>query len=99
MVRVVVDDVDAAGFAAPLQPSTRANEAPECALRLRARGARELDRCQRSRGVAPVVLARHSEQARKRFELVASDDLRDLEPTGEELLDLRARGERRVVVQ
>ena len=59
VVRVVVDDRDAAALADELETATGAAEAREHGLGVGARDAGELERRQRRRRVPPVVRARH----------------------------------------
>ena len=100
MVRVVVDDPDAAGDAALLEPPPRAAETPEDRPRLVIRNPGELERCQRRGRIPAVVLARQPQLALERLQPVAPDDLRDGgEPALEQLLDLGLRAELAVVVE
>ena len=100
VVRVVVVDLDAARLAATLEAPPCAREFPEHRLGFRARHARALERGQRGRCVAAVVLAGDGERAFVRREVVAAHDCRHVhEPALEEQLHLGPRPERRVMVE
>ena len=100
MVRVAVEHGDAARLALALEPPAGSRELDDDALRVRPRDARELERRERRGGVPAVVLAGHRELELDRLELLRAHDVRHMgEPRLEELCDLRARAERRVMVE
>ena len=100
MVGVVVDDRDAVPLADELKAAAGAAEAREHRLRVGAGDPRQLERGERRRGIAAVVLAGHRELERHGLELPPSDDLRHLcQPVVEHGRDLGLGAEGRVVVE
>src|SRR5205807_3259774 len=91
---------DASTLADRLEAAPRPPELGEVRRGFGARKAGQLERRERGGGVATVVLARNPELDLGGFELVAAYGLsRPRQPTLEQLLDLGARAERRVVVE
>src|SRR5258705_13565427 len=86
MMRVAVEDFDAARLPLALEPPCRARELDDHALDVGTRHARELERRDRGGGVPPVVLAGDLELELDGLELLCADDLRYLrEPHVEQL--------------
>ena len=100
VVRVAVDDGDAAGLALRFQPAAGTAELDEHSLGFRSCHAGELERCERRGRVAPVVLTWHPKLELDGLELLGPHDARHAaQPVLEERLDLGPRDERRVVVE
>ena len=100
MVRVAVEDGDAARLAFRLESASRSAELDDRGLGVGSRDAGELEGRERRSRVAPVVLARHREVELDGLELLGAHHVRHLaQPLLEERLDLGAGGERRVVVE
>ena len=100
MVRVRVDDRDAAGLATPLEPPAGARELCQDALGVGQDDPRERERGERDGRVPPVVLPGDREWQIHGVELPPPHRLgRIREERLEELLDLPARGELGVVVE
>src|SRR6266508_1482464 len=100
MVRVVVEHVHTARLATMLEPPSRAREACELRLGLLSCHSHELQSRERGGRVSAVVLARQGQLEVDRLQLLPTDDLRNLgEPALEELIDLGARGELRMVIE
>ena len=100
MMGIVVVDVDASCIAAVLEPPRCAAELCEYACGFLTAHSCELECRERGRCVAPVVLTGNRQRPVVRGELLSAHDRRDVrEPAVEELRDLRARTERRVMVE
>src|SRR5439155_15926982 len=85
MVRVAVDDLDAARLSARLEPTGRTAELTEHTCGVVSRVAGQLDRRQRDSRVVPVVLAESCQLEIDRPELVAAYAFRGRqEPVDEE---------------
>ena len=100
MMGVVVVDGDASCIAAVLEPPRCATELREHAGGFLTAHTSELECRERGRRVAPVVVTGDRQWPLVRGELLSAHHRRDVrEPAVEELRDLRARTERRVMVQ
>src|SRR4051812_20521648 len=100
MVRVAVEHRDPRRISPPLEPAPNAGELDDHALGLGTLDTGELERRDRGRGIPAVVLTRHRELELDRIELLRAHDVRHgSEPTLEEVYDLGARAERRVVIE
>src|SRR5258706_7783956 len=100
MMRVAVEDNDAAGLALALEASRDAGEVDDDAFDIGARYARELERGDRGCSVSTVVLTYDCELELHRLELLRTDDVRHVRKPGlEEISHLGARAERRVMIE
>ena len=100
MVGVVVVDVDTSGLAAMFEPARRAAKLCQHACGFLTAHSGELERCERGRRVAPVVVARNRQRSVVRSELLSAHVCRDFcEPVLEKLGDFCVRAECRVMVE
>ena len=102
MVRVVVEDFDAPGLAAAFQAPSRAGELGKYRLGLAAPHSGQLECGYGASGIATVVFAGDSERPIVWRQMISPHDAlrrNRCEPVFKELLDLRTRRERRVVIE